>query len=192
MRREAERSAVANGSLRLPIRTARLILRDLEPDDFDAVHAYGSDPEATRYMFYGPRTEAETRDYLNRMIASQRERPRMMWELGALRTSDHRPIGTCDLTLEKPDEADLGFIFSRDVWGLGFATEAAQAMVRAGFEQLGLTRIVATCDVANAASAHVLEKAGLHREATLEDHRFAKGRWWTSFFYAIRRTQWSG
>jgi RimJ/RimL family protein N-acetyltransferase len=60
-------------------------------------------------------------------------------------------------------------------------------MVRAGFEQLGVTRIVATCDVSNAASAHVLEKAGLRRETTLEDHRFAKGVWWTSFLYATRR-----
>ena len=91
-------SIVPNGSLRLPIRTARLILRDLESDDFDVVHAYGSDPEVTRYMFYGPRTEAETRDYLDRMIASQRERPRMVWELGVLRANDHRLIGTSDLS----------------------------------------------------------------------------------------------
>jgi RimJ/RimL family protein N-acetyltransferase len=192
MTRIAERSDLANGSLRLPIRTARLILRDLEPDDFDAVHAYGSDPDATRYMFYGPRTKVESRDYLDRMIASQRERPRMVWELGVLRAGDHRLIGTCDLTLEKPEEGDLGFIFSRDAWGLGYATEAARAMVRAGFEQLGLTRIVATCNVSNSASAHVLEKAGLHREATLEDHRFAKGVWWTSFLYGIRRDHWLG
>lgn len=141
-------------------------------------------------MFYGPRTEAETRDYLDRMVASQGEVPRVVWELGVLRTDDHRLIGTCDLTLDKPDEADLGFIFSRDAWGRGYATEAAKAIVEAGFEQLGLTRIVATCAVANTASAHVLEKTGLQREATLEDHRFAKGVWWTSFLYAIRRDRW--
>ena len=50
---------------------------------------------------------------------------------------------------------------------MGYATEAARAMVRAGFEQLGLTRIVSTCDVANSASVRVLEKAGLKRTATL-------------------------
>src|SRR5713226_6043027 len=183
-------TSVATVSLRLPIRTVRLFLRDLELHDLDAIHAYASDPEVTRYMFYGPRTEADTRDYLDRRIASQREVPRMVWELGVLLAGDRRLVGTCDLALEKPDEGDLGFIFSPDVWGRGYATEAARAMVRAGFEQLGLTRIVATCNVSNTASAHVLEKAGLQREATLEDHRFAKGVWWTSFMYAIPRDRW--
>jgi RimJ/RimL family protein N-acetyltransferase len=60
-------------------------------------------------------------------------------------------------------------------------------MVRAGFEQLGLTRIFSTCDVANAASARVLEKAGLARIATLDRHKYALGTWWTSHLYEIRR-----
>jgi len=141
-------------------------------------------------MFYGPRTLADTRAYLDRMIASQREVPRMVWELGVLQVSDGRLVGACDLTMEGPKEADLGFILSRDVWGLGYATEVARAMVREGFQQLGLSRIVATCDVLNGASARVLEKAGLRREATLEQHQYAKGTWWTSFLYAVRREQW--
>ena len=177
--------------LNLPVRTARLILRDFEPNDFDAIHGYASDPEVTRYMFYGPRTVAETRGYLERMIASQREQPRLVWELGVLDVSTGRVVGACDLTLESPDEADLGFIFSREVWGLGYATEAARAMVRAGFEQLGLSRIFSTCDVENHASARVLVKAGLRRESTLEKHKYVKDQWWTSFLYSVRRDQWS-
>jgi RimJ/RimL family protein N-acetyltransferase len=125
------------------------------------------------------------------MLASQREEPRSIWELGAVLMADDRLVGACDLTLENAQEADLGFIFSHDVWGMGYATEAAQALVRAGFEQLGLSRISSTCDVANGASARVLEKAGLHREATLEQHKYARGRWWTSFLYAVRREDWS-
>jgi RimJ/RimL family protein N-acetyltransferase len=89
------------------------------------------------------------------------------------------------ITCENAIEGDLGFIFSKDVWGMGYATEAARAMVRAGFEELGLTRIFATCDVANGASARVLEKAGLARVATLDRHRYARGKWWTSFRYEI-------
>jgi RimJ/RimL family protein N-acetyltransferase len=140
-------------------------------------------------MFYDPRTAAETRAYLDRMLASQRETPRSIWELAVVLTAEDRVIGACDLTLEngRTTEGDLGFVFSRDAWALGYATEAARALVHAGFEQLGLTRIFATCDVANHASARVLEKAGLQREATLEQHKYARGKWWTSFLYAIRR-----
>ena len=177
--------------LSIPLRTARLILRDFVSNDFDAIHAYASDPEVTRYMFYGPRTVADTHTYLERMLASQREEPRLIWELGAVVAAGDRLVGACDLTLENAEEADLGFIFSQEVWGLGDATEAARTLVRVGFEQLGLNRIVSTCDVANGASARVLEKAGLQREATLERHKYARGQWWTSFLYAVRREQWS-
>lgn len=141
-------------------------------------------------MFYGPRTLVDTRGYLERMLASQREEPRLIWELGAVVTDDDRLVGACDLTLENTQEADLGFIFSREVWGKGYATEAARTLVRVGFEQLGLNRIFSTCDVANGASARVLEKVGLQREATLERHKYARGQWWTSFLYAVRREHW--
>jgi RimJ/RimL family protein N-acetyltransferase len=57
-------------SLGLPLRTARLTLRDFQANDVDAIHAYASDPEVTRFMFYGPRTVAETHAYLERMLAS--------------------------------------------------------------------------------------------------------------------------
>ena len=178
-------------SLSIPLRTARLTLRDFAPSDFDAIHAYASDPEVTRYMFYGPRTVADTHAYLERMLASQREEPRLIWELGAVVTADDRLVGACDLTLDSPQEADLGFIFSQEVWGMGYATEAARLLVCVGFEQLGLTRIFSTCDVENHASARVLEKAGLRRESTLEKHKYARGQWWTSFLYTVRREHWS-
>jgi ribosomal-protein-alanine N-acetyltransferase len=176
--------------LALPLRTRRLIVRDFTWADSDAVHAYASDPEVTRFMFFGPRPPDETRQYLDRMIATQREHPRMIWELAVVRAEDGRLVGACDLTLEQPREADLGFILARDVWGLGYASEIARALVRAGFEQLGVERIFATCDVANHASARVLEHAGLRREALLERHKFARDTWWTSFLYAVRREEW--
>jgi RimJ/RimL family protein N-acetyltransferase len=175
----------------LPIRTARLRLRDFVVSDVDAVHAYASDADVTRFMFYGPRTEDETRHYLDRVIAAQTVTPRTLWELAIVRESDDRLIGACDLTFARRGEADLGFILARDAWGHGYATEAARALVVAAFEGLGASRVFATCDVANHASAHVLEKAGLRREATLERHMFAKGRWWTSFLYAITVEHWT-
>jgi RimJ/RimL family protein N-acetyltransferase len=177
-------------AVRLPLRTARLIARDFEPSDFEAVHAYASDPEVTRFMFFAPRTADETFAYLERMVATQRQVPRTVWELAVIRAADGRLIGGCDLTLEQPHEADLGFIFARDAWTHGYASEIARALVRAGFEELGLDRVFATCDVDNHASARVLEHAGLTREARLDRHKFARDRWWTSFLYSLRRDDW--
>jgi RimJ/RimL family protein N-acetyltransferase len=177
-------------ALALPIHTSRLILRDFQPDDLDRVHAYASDPDVTRFMFFDPRTLEETHRYLDRMLASQREVPRMTWELAIVQRADRRLVGACDLTLEEPTLGDLGFILSKEVWRLGYATEATSALVQAGFEQLQLQQIFATCDVANRRSARVLEKAGLGRRATLYRHKFARNRWWTSFRYEITRDEW--
>jgi RimJ/RimL family protein N-acetyltransferase len=182
-------SADESRVLDLPIRTARLRLRDFTVADGAAVHAYASDPEVARFLYWGPRDEAESRDYVGRMLAIQRERPRSRWELAIVRAADGRVLGACDLTHVGPGEADLGYVLARAAWGRGYATEAARALVAAGFARLGLRRIVATCDPANAASARVLEKAGLRRAAFVPRHEWAKGRWWDALRYELQRDE---
>jgi RimJ/RimL family protein N-acetyltransferase len=181
----------AGASLALPLRTERLVLRDFRADDLAAVLAYSSDPEVTRFMFYEPRDEAAARAYHQRMLASQRETPRRVFELAVERAADGRVIGNCDLTLEGPREADLGYLLARDAWGAGLATELARALVHAGFAQLGLDRIFAVCAVGHTASARVLEKAGLRHEATLHAFTESRGRHWDVDRYALLRTDWS-
>ncbi len=57
-------------TLTLPIRTERLNLREFVRSDFDAVFAYSSDPRVTRYLFFGPRDEDGTAEYLEGLLAS--------------------------------------------------------------------------------------------------------------------------
>src|SRR5262249_27881307 len=121
-------------TLPLPIHTPRLTLRDFRAFDFDPVFAYASDPEVTRFMFYGPRDQAETRDYLQGVLQSQSETPRLTWEVAVVSTADGCLIGACDLTMEDAHAADLGYILARDAWGQGYATEIARTLLRAGFE----------------------------------------------------------
>jgi len=177
-------------TLSLPIHTGRLTLRDFRASDFDRVFAYASDSEVTRFMFYGPRDQAETHDYLQGMLQSQTEVPRLTWEVAVIRRADGRLIGACDLTLEDVLAADLGYILAREAWGQGYATEIACTLLRAGFAQLGLQRIFAICDVHHLASARVLEKAGLQRETTLYGYKEAKGRSWDMYRYALTYHEW--
>ena len=71
-------------TLTLPIRTARLTLREFVQTDFRAVYAYSSDSRVTRYLFFGPRDEDGTAEYLEGLLASQRERPRTRFELAVM------------------------------------------------------------------------------------------------------------
>jgi len=64
----------------------------------------------------------------------------------------------------------LAFYLARPYWGRGLAAEAGQAFLRFGFEQLGLSRIIATVQIGHDASVRVLEKLKLSRvEPTLEE-----------------------
>ncbi len=177
--------------MKLPIRTQRLELRDFQAADCAAMHEYRSDPNVTRFMFFGPDTGDDTKEYLHSILETQLAEPRQIWELAVVDTARSCVIGGCDLTLESSLEADLGYILARYVWGNGYGTEIARALVERGFSDLGLRRIFATCDPENHASHRVLEKAGLVFESNLIRHKYAKGRWWNSELHALTRDQWS-
>jgi ribosomal-protein-alanine N-acetyltransferase len=79
---------------------------------------------------------------------------------------------------------ELGYVFDRDVWSRGYATEAGRLLLRFGFESLRLRRIAAACRPENVASARVLEKIGMRYEGTLRSHMFLRGTWRDSLLYA--------
>jgi ribosomal-protein-alanine N-acetyltransferase len=176
--------------LTLPVRTARLNLRDFIATDFAAVHAYSSDPRVTRYLFFGPRDEESTADYLEELLASQRELPRTRFELAVEETASGKLIGACDLSLIESNVVDLGYMLSAEQWCKGYATEIALALVDAAFFDLRAHRVISTVDVNNAASIRVLEKIGMRWEAVYRKHRRAKNRWWDCHLFTLPREVW--
>jgi [ribosomal protein S5]-alanine N-acetyltransferase len=177
-------------TLILPLRTARLNLREFVNADFQAVYAYSSDPRVTRYLFFGPRDEQSTADYLEGLLASQRERPRTRFELAVEEIASGRVIGACDLSFIEHHVVDLGYMLGIDVWGRGYATEIALALVDAAFYDLRAERVISTVDVNNGASIRVLEKIGMRWEAVFRKHRRAKNRWWDCHLFVLPREVW--
>jgi [ribosomal protein S5]-alanine N-acetyltransferase len=178
-------------TLILPVRTARLNLRDFVESDFGAVYAYSSDPRVTRYLFFGPRDAENTAEYLEGLLASQRERPRTRFELAVEEIKSGRVIGACDLSFIERNVVDLGYMLGLDVWGKGFATEIALALVDAAFSDLRADRVISTVDVNNSASIRVLEKIGMRWEAVFRKHRRAKNRWWDCHLFVLPREVWA-
>ncbi len=176
----------------LPIRTPRLILRDFEATDFDAVHAYASDPDVTRHTPWGPNTEADTRDAIARSLESQGARPRHEYNLAIIDPARDLLIGSIGLHPRDPANrtVETGYCLRADAWGRGFASEAARALVGAGFARLGLHRVFATCDARNQASAHVLEKLGMRREGHFRRDREIRGHWRDTLLYAVLAEDW--
>lgn len=91
--------------------------------------------------------------------------------------------------VESTRSAILGYAFARDVWGRGFATEAASRSIAWGFETLQFDEIEATCLLENVGSARVLEKIGMTRSdnKTRPDIENLG----TLVHYAIARSEWT-
>jgi ribosomal-protein-alanine N-acetyltransferase len=177
-------------TLILPVRTARLTLREFVRADFDAVLAYSCDPRVTRYLFFGPRDQDGTAEYLDGLLASQKERPRTRFELAVEDSASARVIGACDLSYIERNVVDLGYMLHADAWGQGFATEIALALLDAAFYDLRAARVISTVDVNNGASIRVLEKIGMRWEAVFRKHRRAKNRWWDCHLFVLPREVW--
>ncbi|HLV80924.1 MAG TPA: GNAT family N-acetyltransferase [Chthonomonadaceae bacterium] len=146
--------------------TSRLRLRELEAGDWPAVYAYRSDALVKRYeRFFEPNIEREVRELLRRAVEDRQQEPRLRYHFGVILCESERLIGECALLRIRRtlDEAVVGWMLHRDYWRQGIGTETGRALLRFGFETLGLRRIQADCSPDNIASWRLMEKIGMQR-----------------------------
>ena len=169
------------------MKTNRLILREFNKEDYNAIHTYASDPEVSRYEVWGPNTEVDTENYLESILSYQGNNPRKDYEIAVELKDPNMLIGACSIHISdsKVREGYIGYCYNKQYWGNGYATEAAKAIISFGFENLNLHRIYATCDPNNIGSSKVLEKVGMKREGHLREHKLQRGKWRDSFLYSI-------
>jgi RimJ/RimL family protein N-acetyltransferase len=94
------------------------------------------------------------------------------------------------LTSAEHRQGEIGYLIHPDYHGRGYATEAARAALRLGFEQFQMHRIVARCDARNEPSYRVMEKLGMRREAHLRENELFKGEWSDGLVYAMLAREW--
>ena len=153
------------------IETARLVLRRAVPGDLDAVHAILSDPECMRFWSTAPHlTVDETRLWLDQMIAAQDSDEFIV-------TREGSPIGKFGVW-ESPE---IGFIFARQAWGRGYATEAGEAfLAHAASRCLGA--LTADVDPRNTASIRLLTRLGFRETARASRTFLVSGAWCDSLY----------
>lgn len=176
----------------LPLATARLVLREFREADFEDIHAYGADPEVSRFMPWGPNTPDDTRAFLGRMAQAQASPDRASVNAAIELAAENRVIGSVELRVldSATRTGEVGYCIGRPYWGQGFVVEAATAMIGQGFETLRLRRIIATCNARNVRSWRVMHKLGMRREGHfLKDVKARRG-WRDSFLYALLAEEW--
>jgi RimJ/RimL family protein N-acetyltransferase len=148
-----------------PASTARLALRPFTADDVDALFELDSDPRVMRFINGGtPGTREGAELAIGRILRRYAEHPGTgVWHV--TRKDDGRFAGWISLKHagDSPD-IEVGYRLMHHAWGQGFATELARAMLRRGFDDLGLERIIGVTDGGNVASQRVLAKIGMRDE----------------------------
>ena len=173
----------------LPIETSRLRLRAPEPEDLAPLHAIMSDAGVARWLYWEPRSVAEVSRALDRQINQDRSRELAL--VAEIRETGEL-AGHLTLSLGPPEhrQAEIGFMFHPGHQGRGYATEASRAVVRLAFETYGLHRVYGRLEARNTASARVLEKVGMRREAHLIENEWVKGEWQSEAIYALLAREW--
>ncbi|MDB6114780.1 MAG: GCN5-related N-acetyltransferase [Lacunisphaera sp.] len=149
----------------ITVETPRLALRQLTLADAAFVLELVNDPSWLRYIGdRGIRTLDAARDYIRHGPMVSHAQHGFGLDLVARKT-DGVPIGICGLLKRDAlEDVDLGFALLPQFGGQGYAQEAAAATLGHGRSVLGLKRIVAITDPANAASIRLLEKLGFRFE----------------------------
>ena len=155
------------------LETNRLILRHLLPDDLDSLFALYSDQEIRRYFPEGTLTYEETKEELEWFLNGHPAHPQLgLW--ATIYKETNQFIGRCGLlpwTIEQRPEVEVAYLLAKEYWGQGLGTEAAQAIVHYGFEQLQLSRLICMIDPENQASIKVARKIGMTLEKEMEDEK---------------------
>src|ERR687894_1796476 len=145
--------------------TERLALRRFTEADLDNLFDLDGDPEVMRFLTGGKPTPREViRNDTLPWILHYYERFAGLgfWAVNEKSTGEF--LGWFEFRPPEgggPDEAELGYRLRRSAWGKGYATEGSRALIRKGFTELGVRRVVAKTMAVNAASRRVMEKAGL-------------------------------
>jgi ribosomal-protein-alanine N-acetyltransferase len=174
--------------------TARLMLRDLVEDDWQAIAALSQAPAVTRYQSWlrlaGP---IEAQQWVQRAIHHNQLQPRQAYNLAIVERESQAVIGW--LGWGRPSDRtrgdyDFGYALLPRVWGRGYMAEALQAAINYMFGALEAKLVYGECASSNRASARVMEKCGLRLVAQWDEPDPTTGAGETHLRYAIGVGEW--
>jgi [ribosomal protein S5]-alanine N-acetyltransferase len=171
----------------MKLKTARLIIRSMEPSDAKDLARLGNNPNIAKNLtdhFPSPYTLKKAKEWVKKNESSK--------STNYLITLDNTLIGAIGLNIQTGERAcvgEIGYWIGENYWGKGFATEALKALTSYAFKKFKLERIEAKTYTWNPASGHILEKAGYKCEGLLRLSCLKKGKPVDEYIYSILRRE---
>jgi RimJ/RimL family protein N-acetyltransferase len=173
------------------LRTARLTLRPFALADAPEVQRLAGDRDvaATTGTIPHPYEDGVAEEWISSHPAGLELETNVVYAVtGAAAGTLYGAIGLA-VAMEHR-RAELGYWIGRPYWGRGYCTEAASAVLRYGFEDLGLRRIMARHFGLNPASGRVMQKIGMAHEGQMRQHFYKWDHYEDIEFYGILVDEW--
>jgi RimJ/RimL family protein N-acetyltransferase len=154
------------------IETPRLRLRQFTLEDADALEQVLGDPIAMEW-YPSPFSREGVEDWIRKNIERYDRDGHSLWAMVLKSTGE--TIGDCGCAIQEVDgrrEIEIGYHVRRDLWGNGYATEAAAACMQYAFDKLSAERVISMIRPGNRNSRRVAEKNGLTCEKIVFWHGF--------------------
>lgn len=152
------------------LETERLLLRHLVMDDLDELFTLYSDHEIRKYFPEGVLTREETKEELEWHMNGHPRHPELgLW--ATIHKATGKFIGRCGLLPWKIDdvlEVEIAYLIDKNFQRQGLASEASFGLLKYGFEELKLSRLICLIDPDNIASQKVAEKTGMKLERKVD------------------------
>ncbi|MCL2773946.1 MAG: GNAT family N-acetyltransferase [Oscillospiraceae bacterium] len=177
----------------LPLKTERLLLRDLCEEDINNVYNLFSNPEVMYFLDLPHSNIEHTKRYIENLLKKYQEYPRRCYEMAVILADTHLFIGIVSLEVEtsnlRDGRSDLSYYFLPEFWHKKYATEASKTLIKFGFEVLSVNKITAGCLKCNSKSEKVMIQCNMQKEAEFKKHTQFNGEWVNRVEYAILKDE---
>ena len=164
------------------VETERLLIRTYETTDMDEAAAFLLDTETMHFIPEKFNSKEEMSGFLQKNI--DKFFPVILKEDGSL-------IGHISFEPFFGDHSyEIGWVFNRQFHQKGYGKEAARAVINEGFTNLGIHRVIATCQPENPGSWRLMESLGMRREGDFKQCIPVGDSWWDEYYYAILNEEW--
>lgn len=167
------------------IKTNRLLIREFEVQDWQAVYEYTSNPTVMKYIPEGVFNEAQAKKFVSENSGEQAK------YFPIILLSENIVIGHIVFHQYFGDHTyEIGWVLNPNYFNNGYASEAAKAVLDYGFKEKKLHRIIASCQPENIPSYKVMEKIGMRREGYFKKCIPHNDDWWDEYYYSVLEEEW--